>query len=77
MSKDIIKIPSLSNTQIHKKLKVAAYCRVSTKSNEQKLSYENQYEYYNDLIRSNEDWEFSGIYADKGVTGTGGSSCLL
>lgn len=46
------------------KLRVAAYCRVSTKQEEQDNSLDNQKEYYYNLITSNENWEYVGIYAD-------------
>lgn len=52
------------------KRKVAAYARVSTEHEEQQTSYEAQCEYYTAYIRSRPDWEFAGIYADEGVTGT-------
>ena len=52
------------------KLKVAAYCRVSTDSDEQATSYEAQVEHYTTYIRSNPDWECAGIYADDGISGT-------
>ena len=52
------------------KLKVAAYARVSTEQDEQQSSYEAQVDYYTRYIRSNPDWEFAGIYADEGITGT-------
>ena len=52
------------------KLKVAAYARVSTEQDEQQSSYETQVDYYTRYIRSNPDWEFAGIYADEGITGT-------
>lgn len=48
------------------KLKVCAYCRVSTESDEQSNSYETQKSYYEQLISSNPNWELVGIYADKG-----------
>ena len=54
----------------HTKLKVAAYCRVSTDSDEQALSYEAQIEHYTSYIKKNRDWEFAGIYADDGISGT-------
>lgn len=54
----------------HKQLRVAAYCRVSTDSDEQLQSYENQMEYYTNLIAKNKEWEFAGLYADEGKTGT-------
>ena len=52
------------------KLRVAAYCRVSTDSDEQATSYEAQVEHYREYIQKNPDWEFAGIYADDGISGT-------
>lgn len=53
-----------------KKLRVAAYCRVSSLKDEQQLSFQTQLAYYNYKILSNSSWEFAGIYADEGVSGT-------
>lgn len=50
--------------------RVAAYCRVSTDSEEQLTSYEAQKEYYTQKIQDNPDWELAGIFADKGLSGT-------
>lgn len=52
------------------KRKVAAYARVSTNSEEQATSYETQVDYYTRYIKSNPDWEYAGVYADDGITGT-------
>ena len=52
------------------KLRVAAYCRVSTDSDEQATSYEAQVEHYTEFIRRNPEGEFAGIYADDGISGT-------
>lgn len=52
------------------KLRVAAYCRVSTDSEEQASSYETQVNHYSDYIKRNIEWEFAGIYADDGISGT-------
>ena len=52
------------------KLRVAAYCRVSTDSDEQATSYEAQVEHYTDYIRKNPEWELAGIFADDGISGT-------
>lgn len=52
------------------KLRVAAYCRVSTDSDEQATSYETQVEHYTEYIKKNPEWEFAGIYADDGISGT-------
>lgn len=50
--------------------RVAAYCRVSTDSEEQLNSYEAQKLYYTQKIEENPDWELAGIFADKGLSGT-------
>lgn len=42
-----------------KKLKVAAYCRVSTASDEQLISLEAQKAHYENYIRSNDKWEYT------------------
>lgn len=52
------------------KIRVAAYCRVSTDSEEQETSYEAQVQHYTDYIRSKPDWDFVEIYADDGISGT-------
>lgn len=52
------------------KLKVAAYCRVSTDSEEQASSYEVQVAHYTQFIQKNPEWELAGIYADDGIIGT-------
>ena len=49
---------------------MAAYCRVSTDSDEQETSYEAQITYYTAYINSHPDWELAGIYADDGISGT-------
>lgn len=53
-----------------KKLRVAAYCRVSKDIEEQESSIETQMETYDRLISQHPDWELVEIYADKGKTGT-------
>ena len=50
--------------------RVAAYCRVSTDSEEQLTSYTAQKAYYTQKIDESPDWEMAGIFADKGITGT-------
>lgn len=60
----------VSRENEYKQLRVAAYCRVSTDSNEQLESYEAQLAYYTDAIAKNPKWRFAGIYADEGITGT-------
>lgn len=69
----VIKIPARPDAvqnERRKQLRVAAYCRVSTKEEDQVNSYEVQKEYYTEKIMSNTAWTMAGIYADKGVTGT-------
>ena len=53
-----------------KKLRVCAYCRVSTDEETQASSYELQVQNYTKMIRDNPDWEFAGIFADEGISGT-------
>ncbi|MEG0292538.1 MAG: recombinase family protein [Anaerovoracaceae bacterium] len=53
-----------------KKLRVAGYARVSTSSDEQLISLEAQKAYYEKYIKSNEEWEYAGLYYDEGITGT-------
>ena len=57
-------------TTVTKQLRVAAYCRVSTKEEEQASSYEAQCQYYTDKIMSNKEWTMAGIFADEGITCT-------
>lgn len=52
------------------KKRVAAYCRVSTDSEEQLNSYEAQKSYYLQKIEETPDWEMAGLYADEGISGT-------
>lgn len=59
-----------SKSQESQILRVAAYCRVSTSSEEQLSSYKSQVKHYTDLISSNTEWHFVGIYADEAITGT-------
>ena len=53
-----------------KKLRVAAYCRVSTASEEQLVSLAAQKAHYENYIKSNDEWEFAGLYYDEGISGT-------
>lgn len=58
------------NRNIANKIKVAAYCRVSTDQSEQLLSLETQKAHYESWIRSHEEWEYAGLYYDEGISGT-------
>lgn len=51
-------------------LRVAAYCRVSTDSEDQLNSYKSQVMYYTDLIKKKPEWSLADIYADEAITGT-------
>ena len=51
-------------------VRVAAYCRVSTDSEEQENSYEAQQAHYRRMIASRPEWSLAGIFADEGITGT-------
>ena len=57
--------PKNREQQRKRKLRVAAYCRVSTDSEEQQTSYELQVKYYTEMITRNPDWEFVGVFADE------------
>ena len=50
--------------------RTAAYCRVSTGSEEQLTSYKTQMAVYTEMIAENPEWEFAGLYADEGISGT-------
>lgn len=68
----VVVIPPSVETEVPsgKKLRVAAYCRVSTDEENQISSYELQIHYYQEYIERNPDWELAGIYADRGLSGT-------
>ena len=70
----IIEIPasmreSAGQKNTVRKLRVAAYCRVSTEEEEQQGSFEIQKLYYTEKINSTPEWEVAGIYADDGISG--------
>jgi len=69
--KKITKIAEITSPKINiKKIRVAAYCRVSTDSDAQLESLEAQKTHYENYINSRNDWEFAGLYYDEGITGT-------
>ncbi len=72
MQRSVVIIPAKTkeSLQITAKLKVAAYCRVSTDQEEQESSYEAQISYYTEKIGKNPDWTMVKIFADEGITGT-------
>lgn len=61
---------AVSDAKNVRKMRVAAYCRVSTEQEEQLNSFENQVSYYTAYINSKEEYELAGIYADEGISGT-------
>lgn len=72
MSKTVRVIPAKpkevkAEAKNDKPLRVAAYCRVSTDEDEQQTSYENQIQYFTQLIEANPNWEMAGVYADATV----------
>ena len=69
MAPRVITIPA-ANQEAARKLRVAAYARVSSNSEDQKHSFAAQNAYYSKLITDNSDWELADIYADQGITGT-------
>ena len=52
-----------------RKLKVCAYCRVSTDADEQENSLENQVRHYEMVIKANPDYEYAGVYSDFAISG--------
>jgi DNA invertase Pin-like site-specific DNA recombinase len=67
-------IPAKTKEEIRgtmgRKIRVAAYVRVSTESELQETSYDLQYKYYKEKIEKNPDWVFVNIYGDEGKSGT-------
>ena len=55
---------------IRKKIKVAAYARVSTDKDDQLNSLDNQRIYFQNYIKGHPDWEFVDVYWDEGISGT-------
>ena len=55
-----------------KRKQVCAYARVSSDSEAQGESMENQTQYYQSLIEANPEYEFAGVFADQGISGTKG-----
>ena len=64
------KTGTVTETGEIRKKRVAAYCRVSTDSDEQETSYDIQVEHYREYINRHPGWELVGIYADDGISGT-------
>lgn len=65
---NIITIPR--KQELSKKVRVAAYARVSDGKDAMLHTLSNQVSYYSDLIQNNNDWLYVGVYVDEAVTGT-------
>ena len=52
------------------KIRLAAYCRVSSDSTDQLHSFASQIRYYSDYTKKHPEYELVDIYADEGITGT-------
>ena len=68
--KKITKIEPAATMNSHRKLRVAAYCRVSSSFTDQLESLEVQKAHYEEFITLNSEWEFAGLYYDEGISGT-------
>ena len=68
--KSITKIEPSSARPTAAKIRVAAYCRVSTGMDDQLISLETQKTHYEELISRNPDWDYAGLYYDEGISGT-------
>lgn len=60
---EVIVIPR-KEKKLKKRLRVAAYCRVSTETDDQAASLQTQVKNYESEIRKNPDWDFVGVYCD-------------
>lgn len=61
----VTKINECQLIQKPKRLRVAAYCRVSTDSEEQQTSLDTQRLHYENYIKANAEWEFAGVYYER------------
>ncbi|MCR5109458.1 MAG: recombinase family protein [Ruminococcus sp.] len=62
-------IPAVSQIR-QGRIRVAAYCRVSSNKDDQEHSYETQVRYFTSLYSGSETSELVGVYADEGISGT-------
>ena len=63
-------VEKTENVTERKNLRVAAYCRVSTDSEEQMTSYETQLEFYTKMINETPNWKMVKVFADEGLSAT-------
>lgn len=68
--KKVTKIEAVQSLSFQRKIRVAAYARVSTSTAEQLESLETQIQHFEDLLSSHPDWQAVDIYVDEGITGT-------
>ena len=66
---EIIDITPLKESE-GRKIRLAAYCRVSTKSEDQEHSLAAQILYFANYVKEHSEYELADIYADEGITGT-------
>ena len=64
------RITKIEAARQKKKLRVAAYARVSTDHEDQLISLEAQKSHYESYIKARKDWEYAGLYYDEGISGT-------
>jgi len=57
--------------QTVQKQRVAVYCRIAADSEDHSASLAAQEAYYTEMVGRRPDWDLAGIYADRGITGTG------
>lgn len=70
MVKEVVKLtPRIFKLPKIKKIRVAAYARVSTEKDEQHNSLEVQKAYFTKYIKERNDWQFAGLYYDDGISG--------
>jgi site-specific DNA recombinase len=74
MARNVTVIPASQTTRKaddkKRKVRVAAYCRVSTAMEEQTNSYKNQVKYYTEYINRHPEYVLAGVYGDEGISGT-------
>ena len=68
--KTITRIEAIAPKPMPKRKRVAAYARISMSTEQMLHSFSAQVSYYNNLIQSNPQWEYAGVYADNGISGT-------
>ncbi len=66
----MVQVTVSANGRKIERLRVAAYCRVSTDDEDQIKSYNSMVRHYTELIKNNKEWVFAGVFADKAITGT-------